>query len=100
LEGGPEASSTGPTVQLRSGPLPPPEEKPYNPEKDREKWRGPLAAAMVAILAGTIFLAFVAIALHWATEQETKDLIVAIFPPEVALTGTALGFYFGGQPKS
>jgi hypothetical protein len=29
--------------------------------------------------------------------DETKDLAVSIFTPLVAVTGAALGFYFGGH---
>ena len=51
------------------------------------------------MLGSTILLAFGALALRWATEPEIKDLLVVILTPVVALTGSAVGFYFGGKTR-
>jgi hypothetical protein len=49
------------------------------------------------MLAGTIFGAFLLLVLRWASPSDVKDLLTVILPPLIALTGSALGFYFGGK---
>jgi hypothetical protein len=69
----------------------------YDPAKDREDARRRLAYSLLALLC------FVAVSILLAeftgliNLDEAKDLAVAIFSPIVALVGTALGFYFGGN---
>lgn len=72
----------------------------YDPEPQREELRGILAVALVAILAAIVGLSFIAIWWDWATPEEVRELLSALFPPLVALAGTALGFYFGGHNRS
>jgi hypothetical protein len=72
-------------------------ERPYDPEPARDTVRGQLALATVALLALIITLGFVLIGLRLATPADAKDFVTAVLTPVVALTGTVLGFYFGGK---
>jgi hypothetical protein len=69
----------------------------YDPLPQREKTRSWLALALVAQLAsialGLLFLT----AFGKLKIDDAKDLIDGILSPLIALTGTALGFYFGGH---
>lgn len=76
-----------------------PQTQPYDPEPRREQLRGILALAVVGLLSGTVLLSFVAIWLDWTTAAEMQDLLSGLFPPLVALAGSALGFYFGGRTR-
>jgi hypothetical protein len=82
------------------GPPPPPEERPWNPEPRREQMRGLLASALVLLLALTIGAAFSLEAAGLLSRTQIDALLRPIFPSLVALTGTALGFYFGGRGPS
>lgn len=72
--------------------------EPYDPEPRREQLRGVLAVAVVALLGGVTLLAFLTVWLGLASPAEVKDLVSTLFPPLVALAGSALGFYFGARP--
>jgi hypothetical protein len=80
-----------------SGPLPKLTERKYDPGKDRERVRGALAIGLLITLGMVVVAAFVAIWTGWMSEPDVKDLLTVIFGPIVALTGSALGFYFGGK---
>ncbi len=67
---------------------------PYSPDKDRETTRGTLARWLVALLWFTVGGALFFIALG---RLDSTALTQSIFPPVIALVGTALGFYFGTQ---
>ena len=73
---------------------------PFNPEPARERMRGRLAAAVVALLAGTILFSFVLVWLDKITVDEARTLLETTIPAEVALVGSAIGFYFGGRDRS
>ena len=70
---------------------------PYDPLPRQEKTRSWLAFTLVGLLA------FISLALIFLTAfgplkpDETKDLVAGVLSPLVALTGAALGFYFGGH---
>src|SRR5438094_430323 len=84
-----------------SGPPPSPTERPWNPEPRRGSRRGLLAGALVGLLGLTIGAAFGLEASNLLDRGEVDGLLRPIFPSLVALTGTALGFYFGGRgPRS
>lgn len=69
----------------------------YDPLPRREKTRSWLAIGLVALLA-TVALSLIGLtAAEFLDESTTKDLVAGILSPLIALTGTALGFYFGGQ---
>lgn len=80
-----------------SGSLPKVNERKYDPGRDRERVRGALALGLLVGLGLVIAAAFVSIWAQWMPEGDVKDLLTVIFGPVVALTGSALGFYFGGK---
>lgn len=94
-----ELDLTGEPIDDASKPLPTPHEAPWDPEPGREKVRAGLAAALLAVLTVTVVLAFALLAFGALTQDETKSLLDPIFPSLVALTGSAIGFYFGGKTR-
>jgi hypothetical protein len=87
-------------VDLTSEPQgPPPAQlgtRPADLEPERERKRGYLAATLLAVFAAVVLGSPIALAFG-ASVDELKELLQVILPPVVALTGTALGFYFGGH---
>jgi hypothetical protein len=79
-------------------PAKPTKELPYDPEPNRDRVRGYLAAGLVALLVAVVVAGWVTLWAGVVTEPEVKDLLGVILPPVVALVGSALGFYFGGKP--
>jgi 4-amino-4-deoxy-L-arabinose transferase-like glycosyltransferase len=72
--------------------LPPP---PIAIEVSRERVRGILAIALLSLLGLVILSLLLAAIADWLTTTEITDLLDPLITPLVALTGTALGFYFG-----
>jgi hypothetical protein len=68
--------------------------KPFDPTENRETTRGDLARGLLWLLTFAIggVLAFIGLGL-----LDGSVLTQSIFPSLVALSGTALGFYFGSQ---
>jgi hypothetical protein len=77
---------------------PPFKEKPYNPDKMRERIRGflaILAVVLFAVLAGFYFYeAGHASADSWA---RIGDAMKVMLPAVTSVVGTVLGFYFGSK---
>jgi hypothetical protein len=69
----------------------------YDPRPLRERTRSRLAQALVGALILVTLGLVVLTAFDAITVDEAKDLAVAVLSPLVAITGTALGFYFGGR---
>ena len=70
----------------------------YDPEPGRDAIRGILAVGLlvlVALLAGAAF----ALSASDLLSGEQLDKLQPMFAALVTLTGTALGFYFGGKGK-
>ena len=80
------------TNQLPPPGLPPP---PIAIEVSRERVRGVLAVTLLLLLGVVILSLLLAAIADWLTTTEVKDLLDPLITPLVALTGTALGFYFG-----
>ena len=81
-----------------AGPAPGPEVGGvWNPEPTRERIRGALAVGLVVFLALIAIASFVLLATNTIALDEVQGLLTALFTPLLALAGTALGFYFGGQ---
>ncbi len=99
---GPAATSDADRSEVLdlTGDLPIREERPYDPEPGWDKVRAALALSLVAILAATVGLSYLLMFLKLALVADVKELLGAVFPPLVALTGSALGFYFGGKSRS
>jgi hypothetical protein len=72
---------------------------PYDPGRDREAWRGRLAGGLIALFAVTMIASFVLAGLAGATTEEINGLLDRFLGPLVALTGSAIGFYFGGKTR-
>ena len=72
----------------------------FDPLPRREKTRSWLAIGLVALLAAIALSLIGLTAAELLPESTTKDLVAGILSPLIALTGTALGFYFGGQHGS
>jgi hypothetical protein len=82
------------------GPAPKPEVGAiWNPEPARERIRGAIAVGLVALLALIALGAIVLLATDTLSLDEVEGLLAAVFAPLLALAGTALGFYFGGQRR-
>jgi len=71
----------------------------YDPGPDREKARFWLAKALVCLLITVSLGLIVCAAAGWLTTSQAKDMAIAVLSPLVALTGAALGFYFGGDDR-
>jgi|SRR5919197_1024308 hypothetical protein len=109
MEGGQPDPAGGPIGSLRAllraggggGSEPPPRYLrvggKYDPSEVREKTRRQLALILAALLAIIALCLLTFVATNLLTDGEAKDLAAAVLSPIVAVTGTALGFYFGGQ---
>jgi hypothetical protein len=71
----------------------------YDHRRDREVTRSILALGLLLLLAIVSALLVVAVAAKWFTIDDAKDLALAILTPLIALTGAAIGFYFGGKDE-
>jgi hypothetical protein len=69
----------------------------YDPSPRREKTRSQLALGLLILLAAVALSLVGLTAAHRLAPETTKDLVAGILSPLVAVTGTALGFYFGGH---
>jgi hypothetical protein len=88
-----DLSSTDPPV---SGTLERPIERPYDPEPEREKVRARIALGLTALVSLLALMAFTLRA-QGALTIEDLERLQLFFTPLITLSGTALGFYFGGR---
>jgi hypothetical protein len=66
-------------------------------EKHREGTRRWLAFGLLLLLAAIALLSVGAVILGLQNTDDVKSIADVVFPPIVALTGSALGFYFGSE---
>lgn len=71
--------------------------KEYDPRPIREETRSWLARVLVYLLVAVTLTLIGLTAGGLLTIDEAKDLAGAILSPLIAVTGTALGFYYGGH---
>jgi hypothetical protein len=81
-------------VQEASTALEPPHQQWM--QRRRETTRGRLAYALIGILL-TALLATIAMAWRVNDEASYSHFLQGVYTPLIALVGTALGFYFGGE---
>lgn len=72
-----------------------PPEKPFDPEPQRERMRGRMASGLLLLVAGLAVFSYGARSANWITHEDSQDL-QPILAALITLTGTAIGFYFGG----
>jgi hypothetical protein len=70
-------------------------EKAYDPSRDRERWRGRLAATLVYSLIVLIVASFLGLTTKTISIEELKEFAPLFVAPLASLVGVALGFYFG-----
>ena len=84
------------TEEPESGQVVRPVERPYDPSPERERVRGYIAIGLTAAVIAFAALVTVLVACNLLSVDEVEKLEL-YFTPLVALSGTALGFYFGGH---
>jgi hypothetical protein len=70
-------------------------ERAYDPSRDRERWRGRLAAALVYSLILLIAASFLGLITRTISVEELKEFAPLFIAPLAGLVGVALGYYFG-----
>jgi ferric-dicitrate binding protein FerR (iron transport regulator) len=84
-----------PVAQLLAAPRSP-SEAPYSPAKDRERMRNFLGSA-VFIATGS---AATALLVNAALKGGSAAVFTTVFTAFIGLSGTVLGFYFGGKDNT
>lgn len=77
-----------------------PDEKPYNPNRDREWVRSIVAYGILALLSVTVIASFACLAGGWINKEDLKDLLTIVFGPIITLLGAVTGFYYGERSRS
>lgn len=72
---------------------------PYDPSPERERMRGWIAVALLAILAVIVLISLLTVAFHWAPTDDLVRVLGLLFAPIVGLVGAATGFYFGSRKE-
>ena len=80
---------------LTVGPPTPIETRPYDPEPAREKVRGYVAGALIAIFLALSAFITASIPLGWLDIAAAKELATIVLTPLFGLTSSAVGFYYG-----
>jgi hypothetical protein len=78
------------------GGVTPPEERDFDPEPHREEIRGRIAQGLCLVVSSLAVLAFVLLATG-SLDASGLERLQVFYTPLITLTGTALGFYFGGK---
>jgi hypothetical protein len=97
MPGSEDGKETGDGPQVLSLGPPAFETKPYDPRPLREKTRSKIALKLVWLLVLVAASLIGLTAGGLLTIDEAKDLAGAVLSPIIAVTGTALGFYYGGH---
>jgi len=72
----------------------------YDPAPLREKTRSRLALILTVLVFLIAIMLVIFLGTNLLSADETKGLAAIVLSPIVAVTGTALGFYFGGRSAS
>ena len=78
---------------LESPPPEPTAARPFDPEPQRERMRGRLAAGLVVLLALLTCGGLLAMSLG-VDSADVRSILEVVVPPVAALSGSAVGFYF------
>jgi hypothetical protein len=78
---------------------------PFSPtlgeiEKHREGTRRWLAYGLIILLGAIALLSLLAVIFGWQKTDDVRSIADVVFPPIVALTGSALGFFYGVERGS
>lgn len=73
------------------------EDRPYRPDRERERIRGWLALALACMLAAVLLVSWGAFAVGTRSVDEIADMLQATLAPLIGLVGAATGFYFGDR---
>lgn len=76
-----------------------PADKPFDPEPGRERLRGRIAAALIALLFLVVMLAFAIFLLSLQPAGEIRDLLLIVIPPVTGLVSAVVGFYDGSSTR-
>lgn len=85
-----EAQEVGEVAQPQAGDI-------YSPAKEREETRSLLAKRSIYILAITILVITVPVAIGVRTWDEMEGVAAAVLPAVLSAVGAVLGFYFGTE---
>jgi uncharacterized membrane protein len=69
----------------------------FDPAPAREETRSQLALLLTFLVFLIALMLVIFLATNLLSADETKELAATVLSPVVAVTGTALGFYFGGH---
>lgn len=87
------------TASEEPGDVAKPGAAPYDPSQDREKVRGWIAIALIALLIGLITLLFIAILWKVVQVGDLDKIVATVLTPIMGIVGTVIGFYFGEKSK-
>lgn len=73
------------------------EDRPYRPDRERERIRGWLALALACMLAAVLLVSWGEFAVGTRSVDEIADMLQATLAPLIGLVGAATGFYFGDR---
>jgi uncharacterized membrane protein YeaQ/YmgE (transglycosylase-associated protein family) len=70
---------------------------PYDPAADREKLRGQIAVALLALFAAIILTLLISTVAGWLSDDRIEKLAGVLISPVSGLLGAVIGFYYGEQ---
>lgn len=73
------------------------QERPYHPERERERIRGWLAVGLAGMIPVVLLISWGAFMLGGNSVEEVSDMLQATLAPLIGLVGAATGFYFGDR---
>lgn len=101
-EENPGADFSPKEVELKQSFFEPQQRPRFDIVEAQERTRATLAYCLLSVLGVTLLGvgAFITVSPDGEKSEKDRELITLIWTSEVALVGSALGFYFGSQSKS
>ena len=87
------------TTDKKLGDVAGPDVVSYNPAQDREKVRGWMAGALIALLIGLMCFLCFAILGGMVKVTDLDKIVATILTPIMGVVGTVIGFYFGEKSR-